>query len=193
MKHPIGICEKCGITFHRTSKHPNTRFCSVRCIVRPPRKKQPLADRFWPKVKIGSPDECWEWQAATLANGYGYFGGAGPNNSHMLAHRTAWVLTNGSISDGLWVCHRCDNRKCVNPAHLFVGTRQDNVDDMVRKGRQRHPPIKLVCKHGHQKTPENVILRIQNGYVHRTCRTCELLRQKLHQRRLRATRILLAS
>ena len=65
------------------------------------------------------------------------------------AHRVAWELTNGEVENGLYVCHHCDNIMCVNPNHLFLGTQQDNMDDMVAKGRsmklagEKNPHAKL--------------------------------------------------
>lgn len=92
-------------------------------------------DRFWAKIKVGAPDECWEWQAATHSRGYGYFGiGHGQN---ITASRFAWELGNAEqIPEGMWVLHSCDNPPCCNPAHLHLGTRADNMREMVE--RQRH-------------------------------------------------------
>lgn len=92
-----------------------------------------LEERFWSKVK--KLDDCWEWIAYVRKDGYGYFGLA--KNKPAKAHRLSWELVNGPIPDGLHILHRCDNRKCVNPEHLFLGTDQDNMDDMWAKGRQQ--------------------------------------------------------
>lgn len=87
------------------------------------------AMRFWAKVEKA--DGCWLWRGSLRANGYGRYGRSGEGT-----HRIAWVLTNGPIRDSLWVLHCCDNPPCVNPAHLFLGTHQDNMTDRNAKGRQ---------------------------------------------------------
>lgn len=108
-------------------------------------------ERFWPKVL--KTETCWLWQGALVnESGYGCF--RGPNGRNVLAHRFAWELTNGPIPDGMFACHRCDVRQCVNPAHLFLGTQQDNIDDMMRKGRGNQGR-KTHCPQGHEYTPEN--------------------------------------
>jgi hypothetical protein len=89
--------------------------------------------RYWDKVRRGP--KCWTWSAAVSSNGYGWFRlvstEAGRNS-----HRVAWELTKGPIPGGLHVLHRCDNRRCVRPSHLYLGTNADNVRDKVAKGRQ---------------------------------------------------------
>ncbi len=91
-----------------------------------------LADRFWARVAVGKPDECWEWTRYRDRAGYGQ---AYHEGRDVPAHRLAWILTHGPIPDGLKVLHRCDYPPCVNPAHLFLGTQGDNVRDAVAKGR----------------------------------------------------------
>lgn len=103
-------------------------------------RKEDDMTRFWAKVARKQSSECWAWLACVFAGtGYGCFGFRGRNWG---AHRVAWVLTHGEIPAGMFVCHRCDNKQCVNPSHLFLGTPGDNLRDMSAKGRGGRP-IKL--------------------------------------------------
>ena len=90
------------------------------------------------KIKAGyrvDPETgCWNWTGTLTASGYGQV--CTGRSKHASAHRVAYSLFVGEIPKGLFACHRCDNRRCINPAHLFLGTAKDNADDMVRKGRQ---------------------------------------------------------
>ena len=90
--------------------------------------------RFWDKVAIAGPDDCWEWQASFHTTGYGQIK---YNRKKWKAHRISWILTNGEIPNTLCVLHKCDNPKCVNPNHLFLGTLKENTQDMLKKNRGR--------------------------------------------------------
>ena len=87
-------------------------------------------DRFWSKVDKSG--DCWEWKAYRDKDGYGNIS---IDNKTIRAHRVSWELENGKINGELQCLHKCDNPPCVNPAHLFLGTNQDNVTDKVNKGR----------------------------------------------------------
>lgn len=90
--------------------------------------------RFWSQVDVLTTDECWDYQGAINSTGRGNFS---IGHKNIKAHRMAWILIKGEIPDGLCVLHHCDNGKCCNFSHLFLGTIQDNVTDMIKKGRQR--------------------------------------------------------
>jgi len=106
-------------------------------------------DRFWSYVNKKSDDECWEWTGSKSKQGYGEIN---INGKITKAHRFSWVLHHGKINGGLLVCHKCDNKKCVNPNHLFLGTYLDNNHDRDNKGRAIHQSGET---HGRSKLTQN--------------------------------------
>ena len=97
-----------------------------------PHMTQNDIDRFWSKVRVASPDECWLWSAGTCS-GYGHFS---VGNKTYKASRISVFLRDGRDPGGKQVCHKCDNPSCVNPHHLWLGTAKENNRDKTIKGRQ---------------------------------------------------------
>lgn len=97
---------------------------------------RPAEERFWGKVqKTEDLWDCWEWRGGKTKHGYGVFWLK--KRQPIGAHRFVYALTRGSVPDGLFVLHDCDNPSCVNPCHLSVGTQADNIADCQSKGRFR--------------------------------------------------------
>lgn len=100
---------------------------------------KPLKERLAEYSEVNTDSGCREWVRHTNADGYGMLW---LNGGAERTHRAAWLAEHGAIPVGMHVLHRCDNRKCINIAHLFLGTNADNVADKVSKNRQGRPNIK---------------------------------------------------
>jgi hypothetical protein len=120
------FCQFCAR--QHTTTRLNRGYCSEHC-------------RFWDQVdRSAGPTACWPWLGFVRQDGYGRFFACAPRSGEgtisVGAHRRAYVLATGADPGELFVCHSCDNRRCCNPRHLWLGTTDDNMRDMSLKGRQ---------------------------------------------------------
>lgn len=123
--------------------------------------KQEDIDRFWSKVNKDDSD-CWNWNAYYDKDGYGQIK---INGKNMGAHRVAFeIYHNQKIKEGMFILHSCDNRKCVNPAHLREGTQQENINDKVERGRCRNGNLKGEA-HGSSKLTQQQVNEIRERYA----------------------------
>ena len=101
--------------------------------------------RFWKKVNIRSKDDCWEWTGA-LKKGYGQIHNGDVvdgSNKMVSVHRLSWIIHFGPIPEDKLVLHKCDNKRCINPNHLYLGTHSDNIRDRVFRNPNSFPGIPL--------------------------------------------------
>lgn len=120
-----------------------------------------LPEKFIKKIHFT--DSCWLWTGFISKTGYSKFQFKG---EVMRVHRFSWFFFNGSIPDGLYVCHKCDIRNCVSPDHLFLGTAKQNSEDMVSKGRVSRKPKGIINPMA--KLSKDDVLKIRSMHENNT-------------------------
>lgn len=154
-------CDKQFSTYVSNIKRGGGKFCSHQCFRNHPQQKRNKyggknsAERFLNSI-YKNKDHCWEWIGHRNKGGYGRIR---RNNLDWTSHRYSWFIHFGEIPNNLFVLHKCDNRICVNPDHLFLGTHKDNMKDMSNKKRTRD---QNGSKHSCSKLNEFQVLEIRN-------------------------------
>ncbi len=160
-------CPVCGSVFHpRPSDiaYGKGNYCSRTCADLG--RREPLVDRFWRQVT--KTETCWLWTGKTTRFGYGKLYTFGPPRKDLVAHRVAWEFLRGPIPADKWVLHKCDVAACVNPAHLYLGTPQDNMDDKMERARQVFPGPRKPTRgeaHHHSRLTEDQVREIRARYA----------------------------
>lgn len=162
--NPSGLCmcgcgQKTSIARKTDLSHGWTQGQPTRYLIGHQNRRDEIV-KFWTFVDKREPDECWLWQGSKVDGGYGRCAWQGKIHH---SSRVSYIIHFGDIPDGMLVCHNCpggDNPACVNPAHLWLGTHQANMDDKVAKGRQRRGEDQ-----GNAKLTENQVTEIRQRHA----------------------------
>ena len=174
-------CEICETVFE--SDFPRSKYCCAECLrlsrvesaknrrrargVKECTNHLPIVERLQLKIKKGS-SGCWLWQGCVTSKGYGV---TSIKDKYIQTHRAMWIGLHGEPPEGMFVCHSCDVPNCINPEHLFLGTPNDNMQDMIRKGRAvafwkgKKMPLEMrqkqsLAKLGKKQKPEHIAKRV---------------------------------
>ena len=154
------VCVDCGEGHWLASRYKNYLRCH-KCTFEINRVHKPLKERFYKLANKVGDNECWEWIGTKDRHGYGYIT---DNHERKFAHRVSYELHSGPIIEGAFIIHSCDNPSCVNPNHLRQGTAQDNVDDMISRGRANHYNPRGE-EHGRAKLTWEQVREIRGKYI----------------------------
>lgn len=157
-----GCCNEVKSSGGRWGSRPfalSTRYCRkhLRWLeqygsLEPPLMSQGTMEfRFWKHVDKRGPNECWRWTADCSRSGYGSIWDR-ETNRNVSAHRFSYMLANGEIPKGAFVMHSCDNKWCVNPAHLSIGSAKENTNDAIKRGLRPACAIPIVKGENHPKS-----------------------------------------
>jgi len=158
IKSGMKKCNMCGKEFFKPPHCGNQRwddrkYCSLKCYYQLSKNKP---EDVWKQINRKSEDECWEWIGKSLSKGYGHLR---INNKDCYSHRMVYIETYGSIPEGLCILHTCNNPKCCNPKHLYVGTHADNMEQMSKDGRSN-----MGEKHPNSRLSNQIIIKIRFLY-----------------------------